>query len=240
MPGRRPFQYVSTSRITLLSLTKVQPRRDLRPRLDAPKCKLSSSMATKPLTDLPVETLRDIVAYVDRVDVICLALTSHHLLGIVLAVKGVSKLRELCPERPSIPQGSCMTLPWLGQKRIEPLYDYEECYGDYEILMSRLYNWMGPTYIYCGRWDKSYIKRGGPRHVDSDINCFCGWSESRRWIDVANDILSCSPIQYDELDRALAASEEARKDAEACFRRIMKLKTNDKERLARPRAGHQV
>ena len=178
---------------------------------------------------------------VDQGDAICLALTSHHLRGIVLAVKGVSKLQDICPPRPTISQGSCMLVPWLGTKMEEEENDYEDEYGEYEILMSQLWSWMGPTYLYCGRENKDYIKRGSSRHVDGDILCSCGQSEWYRRRDVADAILNCPPVRRDELDGARVASEEARMEVDGYNQRVRKkLKKDRKERLATRQMGRLV
>lgn len=101
-------------------------------------------MPGKPLTDLPVETLRDIVELVDQVDAVCHALTSHHLLGIVLAAKGASKLQDICPERTSSKAGGGLTLPWHGQTSTRSFTEHVH-------LMNRLWTWMGSEYLFCGR-----------------------------------------------------------------------------------------
>ncbi len=86
-------------------------------------------MATRILSDLPVETLREVVNQVDQVDAICLALSSHQLLSVVLVAKGATTIKELSPGRPSTSHYLCLTVRWCGGG---PESAYEE-------LMSRLW-----------------------------------------------------------------------------------------------------
>lgn len=97
-------------------------------------------------------------------------------------------------------------------------------WDDHALLMSRLWDWMGTDYLFCGRDNKNYIKRGVSRHVNGDIPCRCGWSESWRWLDMRINISSDIGFDTAEYQRATDAWEKAEKEEEAQNERVRKRK----------------